>query len=221
MTAVEETFWEKGNRTKMGVYITALEMDFLFSTVKQTAKSFVFDVGGGAGRFSIPLSEKSSNATLLDLDLHSCKRLKFRNSNIDAIQSDARLIPVKEDAADIVVMIELLDVVKEGDLVINEIGRILKPNGQIILSFGNKSSIKGKLKSWRKKPYLHSYKEIVACLKKNGFKIEKQKGFNWLPFGRTSNSKLLPLMARIERVLGLRRVTRYSPWILIYAVKSS
>lgn len=220
MTGVEETFWEKGNLTRMGVYITALEMDFLASAVGETENQNLLDIGAGAGRFSIPLSEKGMHATSLDLDFHSLKRLKFKNGNVNVVQSDARRIPLKENAMDMIVTVELVDVVHELELVIGEIGRILKPEGKLVFSFGNKSSFKGKLKSWRGTPYYHSYREVVNSLEKTGFTIVKRRGFNWLPFNRTSNSRLVPFMAKAEKLFGLRRCVRYSPWIILYAVKS-
>jgi ubiquinone/menaquinone biosynthesis C-methylase UbiE len=221
MTVLEETFWEKGNLTKMGIYITDVEMDFFFKCVDLTKPTNALDIGSGAGRFSIPLEEKGLHVISIDLHLNSLKRLKFKNKAVNVVLSDARVIPIQENEVDLIVMVELIDIVHELQYVIEEIGRILKDGASLFLSFGNKSSIKGKLKSWRGKPYYHSYRKVVTELEKAGFTIITRQGFNWLPFNRTSNSRLIPFMAKMEKLMGLRRVVRFSPWVMIYAVKSN
>jgi ubiquinone/menaquinone biosynthesis C-methylase UbiE len=221
MTVLEETFWEKGNLTKMGIYITDVEMDFFFKCVDLTKHTHALDIGSGAGRFSIPLEEKGLQVISIDLHLNSLKRLNFKNKAVNVVLSDARVIPLRENEIDLIVMVELIDIVHELQYVIEEIGRILKDGTSLFLSFGNKSSLKGKLKSWRGKPYYHSYRKVVTELEKAGFTIITRQGFNWLPFNRTSNSRLIPFMAKMEKLMGLRRVVRFSPWVMIYAVKSN
>ncbi|MCX8151378.1 MAG: class I SAM-dependent methyltransferase [Candidatus Bathyarchaeota archaeon] len=204
--------------TTMGTYITDLEMHFIFSSNHLKAGGLVVDVGANAGRFSIPAAEVA-RVVAIDLDLHALKRLRLQNQDVDVVVADARFIPIRDYVADNVVMIELLDCVIGSEEPISECSRVLKKDGVFFLSFGNKSSLKGKLKSFLGKPYLHSYKEILAVLKAEKFKSVRKLGFNWLPFDRISNSPLVPLLAKGERFLGLRRIVRFSPWVIIQAVK--
>ncbi|MEM2118484.1 MAG: class I SAM-dependent methyltransferase [Candidatus Bathyarchaeia archaeon] len=220
VTEIEETYWEKANRSKMGVYITNVEMQFIFNSKCLREGGLAVDVGAGAGRFSIPAAE-IMNVVALDLDLHALKRLKFKNRNVEVIVADARFMPLKNGVADNVIMIELLDCVVESEAIISECSSVLKDDGVIFLSFGNKSSIKGKIKSFVGKPYLHSYKEILGILKSKKFKVVRRMGFNWLPFGRVSDSTLVSLFAKGERILGLRKLVRFSPWVIIQAVKTA
>lgn len=219
MTELEETYWEKKNRTKMGVYITNIEMHFIFNSNSLKKGGLAVDVGAGAGRFSIPTAEIMDVAAI-DLDLHALKRLKFKKRDVEVIMADARFMPLKNDAADNIIMIELLDCVTESEAIMSECSRILKNNGSIFLSFGNESSIKGKIKNFVGKPYLHSYKEILSVLKAKKFKIVRKVGFNWLPFDRVSDNPLIPLFAKAERIFGLRKLVKFSPWVMVQAIKA-
>ncbi|MEM3596557.1 MAG: class I SAM-dependent methyltransferase [Candidatus Bathyarchaeia archaeon] len=220
MAELEETYWEKKNRTRMGIYITNVEMQFIFDSKSLKKGGLAVDVGAGAGRFSLPAAE-IMNVAAVDLDLHALKRLKFKNRDVEVILADARFMPLKNGVTDDVIMIELLDCVAESEAIISECSRILKDNGAIFLSFGNKSSIKGKIKKLVGKPYLHSYKEILGILKSKKFKIVKKMGFNWVPFGRVSDNPLVPLFAKGERIFGLRKLVRFSPWVIIHAIKTA
>ena len=127
--------------------------------------------------------------------------------------------PLKDEAFDAVFMIEVLDYIPELEAALAECKRTLKPNAFCILSFGNKSSLKAKLKAMQGKSYRHSYRKVVQCLSKTGFIVKKKTGYSWLPFGRTSESRFVPVLAGIERVLGLRRVPRFSPWVIMHVTK--
>jgi ubiquinone/menaquinone biosynthesis C-methylase UbiE len=217
---LEETFWEKGNVTKTGVYIDKIEMNFLFKSINPQKGSIVIDIGAGAGRFSIPLANKGMNVSSIDLHLHSLKRLKFKDEAVSPVLADARFIPFKDKVTDTIVMIELIDCVEELEAVIAECTRLLNTHGSLVLTFGNSSSLKGKIKSLRKKPYTHSHRKVKDTLKACGFTILKSQGFNWQPFNRTSNNPLIPLFSKIESLFALRKFTSISPWVIMYATKS-
>ena len=86
-------------------------------------------------------------------------------------------------------------------------------------SFGNKASLKSKLRNLQGKNYMHSYDEIANELRKVGFKLVRKEGFNWLLFNRTSENSLVPLSAKMERLFGLREMPSVSPWVMTHAVK--
>jgi hypothetical protein len=81
-----------------------------------------------------------------------------------------------------------------------ECKRTLKPNASSILSFGNKSSLKAKLKAMQGKSYRHSYKKVMQCLSKTGLMVKRKTGYSWLPFGRTSQSRLVPVLAGLREL---------------------
>lgn len=212
-----ETHWEMAAKTRMGKYLTQVETKFIQDSISLTSLNTVMDVGAEAGRFS----QLNSNPETIsiDIDSYGLKRLRLKTKNIVAIQADARKIPVRNETLDTIFMIEVLDYIPELDQAFMEAYRTLKPNASLILSFGNKSSLKAKLRQLTGKSYQHSYAHIIHTLNKIGFQIKRKTGYNWLLFGRTSQNILIPTLSKLERIIGLRRIPNLSPWVIIHVVK--
>ncbi len=203
----------------MGKYLTQLETDFISKSVNLSKENLIImDVGAEAGRFSL-LAANNATVVSIDVDSYSLKRLKMKNKHVNVIQADARRMPLKDKIFDVVFMIEVLDYIPELELAFAECNRTLKPYASCILSFGNKSSLKSKLREMQGKSYQHSYKEAVQNLCRTGFTIKKKMGYSWLPLGRVSQNKLVPVLAGIERFLGIRSVPRFSPWVIMHVIK--
>lgn len=216
----EETHWEKAAKTRMGKYLTKIETDFISKAIIIKQQNIIImDVGAEAGRFSLLAANRKATVISLDLDSYSLRRLKLKNKEANVIQADARKLPLKEGIFDLVFMIEVLDYIPELDAAFAECKRTLKPNASCVLSFGNRSSLKAKLKAIHGKPYRHSYKEVIQYLSQTGFSVREKTGYSWMLFGRTSQSRLVPVSAAFERGLGLRRVVRFSPWVILHVTK--
>jgi len=216
----EETHWERAAKTRMGKYLTRIETEFIFRSINQLQTHTIMDVGAEAGRFSLLGADKKATVISIDLDSYGLKRLKLKNKTINPIQADARKIPLKDGACDAIFMIEVLDYIADIDEALMECYRTLKSNAPLILSFGNKSSFKSQLRELRGKSYTHSYGRVIQSLSKAGFAVLRRMGYNWLPFGRTSESRLIPFLAGLENFLALRRIPRLSPWVIAHSVKS-
>jgi len=67
--------------------------------------------------------------------------------------------------------------------------------------------------------YSRSYPAWRRKLSGTGFRLLHQEGFCWAPFGRTSNSSLIPAFTGIEKLLHLNRIPTISPWIAFIARK--
>ena len=209
-------------KTRMGKYLTNLETDFISKSIDLSKENItVMDVGAEAGRFSLLAANSKATVVSVDVNSYALKRLKLKTKQVNIIQADARHLPLKDAVFDVVFMIEVLDYIPELEQALTECKRTLKPNASSILSFGNKSSLKAKLKAMQGKSYRHSYKEVMQCLSKTGFVVKRKTGYSWLPFGRTSQSGLVPILAGFERIFGLRRVVRFSPWVIIHVTKPS
>ena len=217
-----ETHWEFAAKTKMGKYLTNLETDFISKSIELSQSNIrVMDVGAEAGGFSLLAANSKAIVVSVDVSSYALKRLKLKNKEVNIIQADARHLPLRDTLFDVIFMIEVLDYIPQLDQALSECKRTLKTNASSILSFGNKSSLKAKLKAMQGKSYRHSYKEVMQCLSKTGFLVKKKTGYSWLPFGRTSQSGVVPFLARFERFFGLRRVVRFSPWVIIHVTNPS
>ena len=193
----------------MGKYLTSLDTDFILRAIDPAKSSVIVDVGAEVAVISN------------DIDFCSLKRLKQKSTDVIVIQADARKIPLKDVLWTTVFVIEVLDYIPQLEEALSECLRILKPPSSLILSFGNQSSLKPKLRELRGKTYMHPYSNVMQCLLKLGFKIDAKKGHTWLPFGRMSQSRLVPFLGGIEEILGLQRISSLSPWVILYAAKSS
>ena len=116
-------------------------------------------------------------------------------------------------------MIEVLDYIPQIGDALGECYRVLKQKAPFVFSFGNQSSLKAKLRGLRGKSYMHSYGAVIKCLAKTGFEIKAKLGYNWLPLGRTSQSRLIPFLVGLEKVFFLRRAPSLSPWVMVHAAK--
>jgi ubiquinone/menaquinone biosynthesis C-methylase UbiE len=214
-----KTHWEKASETHMGKYLTQVETRFITNSIDLSKANTIMDVGAEAGRFS-QLSKADCTETIsLDINSYGLKRLKLKAKNINAIQGDTRKTPIEDQAFDVIFMIEVLDYIPELDEAIAECYRTLKPDASLILSFGNRSSLKAKLREIRGKSYQHSYRKVTKALIEAGFSIKKKTGYNWLLFGRMSENPLIPILAKMERLFGFRRIPSLSPWVIIHATK--
>jgi ubiquinone/menaquinone biosynthesis C-methylase UbiE len=215
-----ETHWEFAAKTRMGKYLTNLETDFISKSIDLSKENItVMDVGAEAGRFSLLAANSKATVVSVDVNSYALKRLKLKTKQVNIIQADARHLPLREGVFDVVFMIEVLDYIPELGEALVECKRTLKTNAACVLSFGNKASLKAKLKAMQGKSYRHSYKTVVQCLAATGFIIRSKMGYSWLPFGRTSQSSFVPVLAGGERIFGLRKVVRFSPWVIMYITK--
>jgi len=204
----------------MGNYLTQVETDFISEAFNLNQDNLtIMDVGAEAGRFSLLMRNGKATVLSIDIDSSSLKRLKRKNRDVHIIQADARKLPIKNEVFDTIFMIEVLDYIQELNQVFDECKRALKQKAPCFLSFGNKSSIKSKIKEMHGNAYRHSYKKVMTCLAKSGLVVEKKRGFSWMFFGRTSQNTLVPLSANVEKFLGLRRIPRFSPWVIVHVTK--
>jgi ubiquinone/menaquinone biosynthesis C-methylase UbiE len=217
----EEIHWEKAAKTRMGKYLTKVETDFIFNSVDPSQMHTVMDVGAEAGKFSLMVEDTNATVIGIDIDSYGLKRLKLKTKRVNIILADARKIPLKDETFDAIFMIEVLDYIPEADEALRECYRTLKSNALLILSFGNKSSLKSKLRELHGKSYRHSYSRVMWCLFKTGFTVRRKMGYSWVPLGRTSESRFVPFLAVIEKLFALRRIPSLSPWVIVYAVKSN
>ncbi|MDR2707498.1 MAG: class I SAM-dependent methyltransferase [Nitrososphaerota archaeon] len=217
------SFMERAAKTCMGKYLSEIEMSFIAKTVDFSKFSLVLDVGSESGRLSfLAVNNNVTNVVNIDIDRGSLVRFRQRMANACVILADARYLPFKSGIFDAVFMLEVLDYFSEIDVALNEGSRILKSGSDCVLTFGNKSSLKGKIKSLgggRGHSYFHSYGEVMQVLLKTDFCIHAHLGFNWLPFGRTSQNSLVPFFVWLERVFRLRKLCKYSPWVICHVIK--
>jgi hypothetical protein len=116
----------------------------------------------------------------------------------------------------------------QADWFIAESFRVLQPDGVLMGVFGNLLSVRGllghaKARFTRLGPfnfYRVAYPQWRRRMCQAGFHLQHEEGICWPPFGRRSDSNLIPIFTWIESALGLRRMPVVSPWVVFAAQKA-
>jgi ubiquinone/menaquinone biosynthesis C-methylase UbiE len=98
----------------------------------------MLDVGCGHGMFSRDWTQQN-RVVGVDFALNMLKLA--RQNGLDVYHADAKALPLADDQFDIVLSAELIQHFEEITLVLNEMVRVVKPEGSILLSTLNADSI--------------------------------------------------------------------------------
>lgn len=106
----------------------------------RTGGSIVLDVGAGDGTFlDIAKARAPESVTIaLDLSFHCIKALKHRHS---AIWADGESIPLRNNTVDVVFLLDVIEHLADPHNLLEEINRVLKDGGSLLLSTPNKYGI--------------------------------------------------------------------------------
>jgi len=206
-----------GNR--MGIYKTTRVVDFIKRHITGVTNK-ILDMGGGSGRIALPLiNDGFSNYTLIDLDndaIQLCQQKGISNAICTRIES------FNQTGFDIVLAIELF-IITSPDDVLKQANKKLCDGGILIFTGTNKSSWRYWLHNQRRKTTknlgeytLVEYQQLIA---NNGFSIMRIEGYNWMPFRVNSDTVLIRVFARIERMFFLRYWLKQSPYLLFACTK--
>jgi len=174
-----------------------------FFKEKQIDKSFkILDVGAGHGAFTKRLYEMGYDTSACDLfpEIFNYKEIECKKVDI------TEKFPYEDNTFDVVIAVEVSEHIIDHEVFFKELSRILKPNGQLLLTTPNILSLKSRIRFLFKGFYysfnpleLSNYDGLqhVASLTidqynyvaiKNGFKTadinidKKQSTSKWLLF---------------------------------------
>jgi len=95
----------------------------------------VLDVGCGSGNFSLEIAKKVKWVVGLDLNVRQQhKRISESIPNLTFIKTDAVALPFPEKYFDKILLSSVLQMVEEDSLLLQELHRVLKEDGRLILS---------------------------------------------------------------------------------------
>jgi SAM-dependent methyltransferase len=223
------TFWERAATTKWGHYISRMEEQAILRAAFLVGKpDQALEIGCDGGRWSKLLLDSGWQMTCIDVDpktLAACQQ-KVPTAKCILSSPQDETIPSEPDSMGLLLCVEVAPVI-QSDWFLPEAYRVLREHGILVGVFWNRTSLRGFF--WRVKHrfapardaayYNTSYSAWKKNLGRAGFQLVYEEGFCWSFFGRTSNSPLIPLFTKLERLLQLHRLTAWSPWIVFIARK--
>lgn len=174
--AVDYDVWYKN---KMGKFVDDVETKLAFSMFTPMEGMRVLDVGCGTGNFSIKLAEMGCKVIGIDVSDEMLKiareKAKETGLDIEFHQMDVYDISFNDNEFDVAFSMAAFEFIKEPDKAYNEMFRVLKPEGQLLIGTIHRNSSWGKLymsKSFQENTIFKyadfkSLEELEALDKKN------------------------------------------------------
>jgi ubiquinone/menaquinone biosynthesis C-methylase UbiE len=135
-------------RTEPGKTIDKIEKEILWIHLKDLPKRKWLELGCGTGHWTKVLLDLGFDVTAVDnseamLKIAHSKQLK----NVQFLEADAARLPFPDASFSGIISITMLEFVDDLNEVINEIDRVLKPEGTLVLGCLNEKSELGKNKN--------------------------------------------------------------------------
>jgi SAM-dependent methyltransferase len=225
---VDPTFWENVNSKRWGAYISEIERRAILRSMDiSKLPATALELGCEGGRWLSLLTTLGWSVACTDVNEEVLKVCKKRIPAADCIlvkPHDSK-VPYVSSSVDLLLCIEVAPVIQSAWF-IEEACRLLRKNGLLVGVCWNRSSFRGLYSHIKSRLtgardfYSSAYPAWRKKLVQQGFSIIYEEGFCWFPFGRASDSILIPYCVRIEKFLGLPKLVSFSPWIVFIARKT-
>jgi len=155
----------------------------LISYIKK-GKGKVLDAGCGNGSQSFRIANKGHFVTGIDISKRStefCNKIKesIRIKNVDFMQMDLVDINLPRNSFDAVVSGEVLEHIKEDDIVVRNFNKVLKIGGQCIITTCHNPKLWSFEDEWSSHVRRYKAGELRNLFLRNGFRIEKMRFFGF------------------------------------------
>ena len=222
-----DLYWEPIAERRWGQYITAIEQGAILQGHELAgAPATALEIGAEGGRWAKLLADLGWQMICTDINagaLAVCQQ-RIPSAKCVLVEQDSTEFPSDDESVRLLLAIEVHELVEQ-DWFTVEAARVLEPDGLFVGVFQNLHSWRAVIRNLKRDPE-DSFKQYTAAyapwrrhLVRSGFGMVREEGLCWMPFGRMSDSRLIPTSVAFERALGLRRIVRWSPWIVFVAKK--
>jgi SAM-dependent methyltransferase len=148
----------------------------------------VLEIACGAGMGLGMLSSKAISVIGGDIDpnlVDIAQTIYQDNKKVKVLEIDAHNLPFSDASFDLVLMFEAIYYLQDIKKFLQEVNRVLTPNGKLIIS-----TVNCQWHGFNPSPFsvkYYSCDELTSLLKNEGFDVEVQKGFYDQPGGMASN----------------------------------
>jgi len=145
----EAVSYDNWYETKLGKHADMEETECAFSLFQVKPGMKVLDVGCGTGNFSIKLAYKGALVTGIDISekmLRTAdKKAKQEKLNINFVKMDSQNLQFPDNYFDGVISMATVEFIPDPETMINEMFRVCKKDGHILLGTINRESDWGRL----------------------------------------------------------------------------
>ncbi|MBF0504537.1 MAG: class I SAM-dependent methyltransferase [Candidatus Omnitrophica bacterium] len=118
-------------------------LDGIIKLFENESRGMIADLGCGDGDYSIALTNMGFKVTACDLD---AARFKHKDKINFKVCDMTRPLPFETASFDYVILAEVIEHLRNPYQVLQELGRILKPGGKMVLSTPNILSLKSRMR---------------------------------------------------------------------------
>jgi len=212
-THLASEWWDPNGKFKILHEILPLRLEYILKNIDKVniVNLDILDLGCGGGLTSEPLARLGAKVTGIDFikkNIHIAKdHAKLSKLKIDYIQGDVNKISINKKF-DVILALEVLEHIRDWEILICKLKINLKPNGRLILSTINKTLlskffgifIAEKILKWvpektHRYEYLIKPEKLKYVLSYNEYKVLNFEGMNFNPISREwkLNRKFFPI----------------------------
>ncbi|AHF79993.1 class I SAM-dependent methyltransferase [Thermococcus paralvinellae] len=175
-------------QTKVGQYVDRTEKKLIFSMIK-TKRGKALDLGCGTGNYTTELYRRGFDVIGVDLSQEMLKIAKSKLPNVLFIRANAYNLPFKKEVFDLVLSVTMFEFIYEPEKVLNEIHRVLKPGGEVVIGTMNGRSLWFLFKRFKsifietayRYARFYTPKELETLLTNTGFDNVESRGIIFFP----------------------------------------
>lgn len=145
----EALSYDSWYKTKIGSFVDQLQTTLAFNMLKPKKDMMVLDIGCGTGNFSIKLAEMGCKVIGIDVsdEMLNIAREKASNKKLDIefYNMDVFKLKFDDDTFDAAISMAAFEFIKQPEKALEEIFRVVRKSGKIVIGTINKESKWGQL----------------------------------------------------------------------------
>ena len=127
-------------QTPAGKEIDTIEEELIINALKKVPKRKMLELGCGTGHWTELFVSKGFDVIATDISDAMLHKAIEKNLDAEILKADAGELPFKNESFDVVATVTMMEFVNSKEVVLNEIYRVLKPGGYLLLGCLNGNS---------------------------------------------------------------------------------
>jgi ubiquinone/menaquinone biosynthesis C-methylase UbiE len=146
---LEARSYDEWYNQPLGKFVDEVETSAIFELLKPMPNENILDVGCGTGNYSVMLAKLGCKVTGIDVSTEMLKVAREKAEklclNVNFINCDAQDLPFESNFFDAVLSVATFEFIPNPHKAFEELYRVVKQGGRIVIGFINKESPWGEL----------------------------------------------------------------------------